>query len=65
MDLMKERTKFKINGNMDAYKHLNKVSKQVEMAKKNMYQSKIEEVSQTLNLFGKYLRSLGQIVKKM
>ena len=43
-DLMKERNKCKINGNMDAYKRLrNKVSKQIEIAKKNTYQSKIEE----------------------
>ena len=43
MDLVKERNKCKINGHVDAYKHLrNKVSKQIEIAKKNMYQSKIE-----------------------
>ena len=43
MDLMKERTKCKINGNMDDYRYLrNKVSKQ-QMAKKKPYESKIEE----------------------
>ena len=40
MDLMKERNKCKINGNMDDYRYLrNKVSKHIEMAKKNTYQS--------------------------
>ena len=35
MDLMKERIKCKINGHMDAYKHLrNKVSKQIEVIEK-------------------------------
>ena len=38
MDLMKERNKCKINGNMDDYRYLrNKVSKHIEMAKKNTY----------------------------
>ena len=58
MDLMKERNECKIYGNMDAYKHLrNKVSKQIEMAKKN--QSKIEEGQSDLKSVWKILKKLG------
>ena len=58
MDLMKERNKCKINGNLDAYKHLrNKVSKQIEIEKKNTYQSKIEEGRSDPKSIWKILRS--------
>ena len=41
---MKERNKYKINGNIEAYKDLRKkVSRLIENAKKETYQSKIEE----------------------
>ena len=60
MDLMKERYKCKINGNMDAYKHIrNKISKQIEMAKKNTYQSKIEEGQSDPRSFWKIFKELG------
>ena len=60
MDLMKERNKCKINGNMDAYKHLrNKISLQIEMAKKNTYQSKIEEGQSDPISIWKIFKELG------
>ena len=64
---MKERNKCIINGNLDAYKHLrNTVSKQIEIEKKRIRISlKLMKVGQTLNLFGKYLRSFVQIVKQI
>ena len=44
LDLIKERNKCKLNGNMDAYKALrNKVSALIDIAKKETYQSKIDE----------------------
>ena len=63
---MKERNKCKINGNMDAYKHIrNKISKQIEIGKKNTYQSKIEEGQSDPKSIWGYLRSLVQIVKQI
>ena len=60
MDLMKERNKCKINGNMDDYRYLrNKVSKQIEMAKKNTYQSKIEEGRSDPKTIWKIFKELG------
>ena len=60
MDLMKERNKCKINGNLDAYKHLrNKVSKQTEIKKKNTYQSKIEEGRSDPKSTWKIFKELG------
>ena len=60
MDLMKERNKCKINGNLDAYKHLrNKVSKQIEIEKKNTYQSKIEEGRSDPKSIWKIFKELG------
>ena len=60
MDLMKERNKCKINGHMNAYKHLrNKVSKQIEIAKKNTYQSKIEEGQSDPKFIWKIFKELG------
>ena len=57
---MKERNKCKINGNMDAYKHLrNKIPKQIEMAKKNTYQSKIEEGQSDPRSIWKIFKELG------
>ena len=44
MDCMKERNKCKLNGNIEEYKYLrNKVSRLIEVAKQETYQSKIEE----------------------
>ena len=41
---MKERNKCKLNGNIEEYKYLrNKVSRLIEVAKQEPYQSKIEE----------------------
>ena len=66
MDLMKERNKYKINGNMDDYRYLrNKVSKHIEMAKKNTYQSKIEEGRSDPKTIWKIFKELEQIVKKI
>ena len=60
MDLMKGRNKCKINGNMDNYRYLrNKVSKQIEMAKKNTYQSKIEEGRSDPKTIWKIFKELG------
>ena len=60
MDLMKERNKCKINGNMEAYRHLrNKVSKQIEMAKKDTYQSKIEDGKSDPKSIWKIFKELG------
>ena len=60
MDLMKDRNKCKINGNMDDYRYLrNKVSKQIEMAKKNMYQLKIEENRSDPETIWKIFKELG------
>ena len=60
MDLMKERIKCKINGNMDDYRYLrNKVSKQIEMAKKNAYKSKIEECRSDPKTIWKIFKGLG------
>ena len=59
MDLMKERNKCKINGNMDDHRYLrNKVSKHIEMAKKNTYQSKIEGRSDPKTIW-KIFKELG------
>ena len=45
---------------MDAYKHLrNKISKQIEMAKKNTYQSKIEEGQSDPRSIWKIFKELG------
>ena len=44
LDLIKERNRYKLNGNMDAYRTLrNKVSALIAISKKETYQSKIEE----------------------
>ena len=44
LDLIKERNKCKLNGNMDAYKTLrNQVSAMIDIAKTETYQFKIEE----------------------
>ena len=44
MDCMKERNKCKLNDNIEEYKYLrNKVSRLIEVAKQETYQSKIEE----------------------
>lgn len=60
MDTMKERNKCKIHGNMDAYKHLrNKVSKQIEKAKRASYQSKIEEGKSDPKSIWKIFKELG------
>ena len=60
MDLMKERNKCKINGNMDDYRYLrNKVSKQIEMAKKNTYESKIEDSRSDPKSIWKIFKELG------
>ncbi|MCG8112744.1 MAG: reverse transcriptase domain-containing protein [Candidatus Thiodiazotropha taylori] len=60
MDLMTERNKCKINGNMGAYKCLrNKVSKLIELSKKNTYQSKIEEGKSDPKSIWKIFRELG------
>ena len=56
MDLMKERNKCKINGHMDAYKHLDPIKFQNKLK----LQKRIC-ISQTL----KYLSSLEQIVKQI
>ena len=60
MDLMKERNKCKINGNMDDYRYIrNKVSKHIAIAKKNTYQSKIEEGRSDHKTIWKIFNELG------
>ena len=62
---MKERNKCKINGNMDGYRYLrNKVSKQIEMAKKITYQSKIEEGRSDPKTIWKIFKELGANLKE-
>ena len=57
---MKERNKYKINGNIEAYKVLwNKVSRLIENAKKRMYQSKIEEGQSDPRSIWKLFKELG------
>ena len=44
LDVIKERNRYKLNGNIDAYRTLrNKVSALIAISKKETYQSKIEE----------------------
>ena len=44
LDVMKERNRYNLNGNIEMYKVLrNKVSGLIEKSKKEAYQSKIED----------------------
>ena len=60
LDCMKERNKYKINGNIEAYKVLrNKVSRLIENAKKETYQSKIAEGQSDPRSIWKLFKELG------
>ena len=60
LDAMKERDKYKINGNIEAYKTLrNKVSSLIECAKRETYQSKIEEGHSDPKSIWKLFKELG------
>ena len=57
---MKERNKYKINGNIEAYKVIrNKVSRLIENAKNETYQSKIEEGQSDPRSIWKLYKELG------
>ena len=60
MDCMKERNKCKLNGNIEEYKYLrNKVSRLIEVAKQDTYQSKIEEGKSDPRSIWKLFKELG------
>ena len=60
LDAMKERDKYKINGNIEAYKTLrNRVSCLIECAKKETYQSKIEDGHSDPKSIWKLFKELG------
>lgn len=60
MDCMKERNKRKLNGNFEEYKSLrNKVSRLIEAAKQETYQSKIEKGKSDPRSIWKLFKELG------
>ena len=57
---MKERDKYKLNGNIETYKIIrNKVSSLIEQAKKRTYQTKIEEGKDDPKTIWKLFKELG------
>lgn len=57
---MKERDKFKINGQMDRYRDLrNKITSMIDNAKKEMYRNKIEEGQNDPRTIWKMFRQFG------
>ena len=60
LDCMKERDKYKLNGNIETYKIIrNKVSSLIEQAKKRTYQTKIEEGKDDPKTIWKLFKELG------
>ena len=60
LDCMKERDKYKLNGNIETYKIIrNKVSSLIVQTKKRTYQTQIEEGKDYLNPIWKLFRELG------
>ena len=60
LDAMKERNKYKLNGNIEMYKVLrNKVSGLIEKSKKESYQSKIEDGQTDPRTIWKLFKELG------
>ena len=60
LDLIKERNRYKLNGNMDAYRILrNKVSASIAISKKETYQSKIEEGKSDPQTIWKIFKEFG------
>ena len=60
LDCIKERNKFKLNGNISAYKDLrNKIKDLIETAKKKTYESKIEEGKSDPRTIWKLFKEFG------
>ena len=60
LDVMKERNRYKLNGNIEMYKVLrNKVSCLIEKSKKESYQSKIEDRQTDPRTIWKLFKELG------
>ena len=60
LDLIKERNRYKLNGNMDAYRTLrNNVSALIAISKKETYQSKIEEGKSDPRTIWKIVKEFG------
>lgn len=60
LDHMKERNKYKLNGNTEAYKRLrNEISWLIEQAKKETYQTKIEEGKDDPKTIWKLFKEFG------
>ena len=63
---MKDRDKYKLNGNIETYKIIrNKVSSLIEQAKKRTYQMKIEEGKDDPKTIWKLFKELGANGKGM
>ena len=60
LDCIKERNKYKLNGNTSAYKELrNKVTKLIDIARKKTYQSKIEDGKSDPRTIWKLFKEFG------
>ena len=63
---MKERDKYKLNGNIETYKIIrNKVSSLIEQAKKRTYQTKIEEGKDDSKTIWKLFKEFGAMEREV